>query len=103
MSEQYFYVGFKFSPKFGVHTVRTTRGHEAIVEVPKELVRQKQLESINEHAREKVIALDFARRAALATFSSSVDDRCPFRSTSLPLCAASRASANSAMLRRSSG
>jgi hypothetical protein len=70
MSGQYFYLRFKFSPKIGIRTAPIAREHEAVVEVPKELVRLKQSELMNENPREKVIALDFARRAALATFST---------------------------------
>ena len=70
MSEQYFYLRFKFTPKFGIRTVPITKEREAVVEVPKELVQRKQSELINENPREKAIALDFARRAALATFST---------------------------------
>ena len=70
MSEQYFYLRFKFTPRFGIRTVPITKQREAVVEVPKELVQRKQSESINENPREKAIALDFARRAALATFST---------------------------------
>ena len=70
MSGQYFYLRFKFSPKIGIRTVPIAKEHKAVVEVPKELVRLKQSELMNENPREKAIALDFARRAALATFST---------------------------------
>jgi hypothetical protein len=70
MSSEYFYVRFRFSPKLGVRTGSTTRQHEAVVEVPKYLVQRQQSEFMNENRREKTIALDFARRAALAIFST---------------------------------
>jgi hypothetical protein len=70
MSGEYFYVRFRFSPKIGVRTRPAARQHEAVVEVPKYLVQRRQLELINKNPREKVIALDFARRAALAVFST---------------------------------
>ena len=69
MSEQHFYVRLKFLPKFCVPSVPNTKQHEAAVEVPKYLVQRKQSELVNENSREKVIALDFARRAALALFA----------------------------------
>jgi hypothetical protein len=69
MSEQYFYVRLKFMPKFCFPSVPNTQEHEAAVEVPKYLVHRKQSELINENLREKAIALDFARRAALTLFS----------------------------------
>jgi hypothetical protein len=69
MSDEYFYVRFRFSPKIGVRTGPNTRLHEAVVEVPRDLVQRKKSE-FNENPREKAIALDFARRAALALFST---------------------------------
>jgi hypothetical protein len=65
MSDQFFYLQLKFTPKIG-HTAPITNEREVVVEVPKDLVR-KQSELINENLRE-VIALDLARRAALGTF-----------------------------------
>jgi hypothetical protein len=73
MSEQYFYVRLKFIPKFGTTSELNVKQHEAAVEVPKSLVQRKQSELINENPREKAIALDFARRAALAIFSTGAD------------------------------
>jgi len=73
MSEQYFYVRLKFIPKFGMPSVLNIEQHEAAVEVPKCLVQRKQSELINENSREKAIALDFARSAALAIFSTGVE------------------------------
>jgi hypothetical protein len=70
MSDEYFYVRFRFGSKFGVRTGPTTEQYEAVVEVPRDLVQRKLLEFISENPREKAIALDFARRAALATFST---------------------------------
>jgi hypothetical protein len=63
MSDQFFYLQFKFIPKIG-HTFTDER--EVVVEVPKDLVQRKS-ESINEGLRE-VIALDLAKSAALGTF-----------------------------------
>ena len=63
MSDQFFYLQLKFTPKIG-HTFTDER--ELIVEVPKDLVQRKS-ESINESLRE-VIALDLAKSAALGTF-----------------------------------
>jgi hypothetical protein len=71
MSDEYFYVRFRFSPKLGVRTGPTTRPQQAVVEVPRDLVRRKQSEFMNENPREKTIALDLARRAALAVFSAA--------------------------------
>jgi hypothetical protein len=63
----------KFSPQIGFRTGSFTKQHEAVVEVPKDLVQRKQSELINENPREKAIALDFARRAALAIFSKGLN------------------------------
>ena len=70
MSDEYFYLRFRFSPKIGVRIAPSTGQHEAVVEVPRNLVQRKKLEYMNENPREKAIALDFARRAALALFST---------------------------------
>src|SRR5580704_15333918 len=63
MSDQFFYLRLKFTPRIG-HTFTDER--EVVVEVPKDLVQRKS-ESINESLRE-VIALDLAKSAALGTF-----------------------------------
>jgi hypothetical protein len=73
MNDQYFCVRIKFIPKFGTASVQNIRQHEAAVEVPKSLVQRRQSELINENPREKAIALDFARKAALAIFSTGAD------------------------------
>jgi hypothetical protein len=79
MSEQYFYVRLKFIPKFGTTSELNVKQHEAAVEVPKSLVQRKQSELINENPREKAIALDFARRAALALFALGAEPIvCPY-------------------------
>jgi hypothetical protein len=68
MSSRFFYVQLKFTPKIRSYSLPRTRQHGAVVEVPKDLVRRKQSEIINENPSEKAIALDLARRAALGTF-----------------------------------
>jgi hypothetical protein len=68
MSNQFFYVQLKFTPKIGTDRVPMIKPHEAMVEVPNDLVQRKQSEIINENPREKVIVLDLARRVALGTF-----------------------------------
>jgi hypothetical protein len=73
MSKQSFYVRLRFIPKFGTASVLNIKQHEAAVEVPKHLVQRKQSELTNENPREKAIALDLARNAALAIFSTGAD------------------------------
>ena len=63
MSDQFFYLQLKFTPKIG-HTFTDER--EVVVEVPRDLVQRKS-ESMNESLRE-VIALELAKSAALGTF-----------------------------------
>jgi hypothetical protein len=70
MSDEYFYLRFRFSSKIGDRFGPSTKQHEAVVEVPRDLVQRKQSEFIHENPREKAIALDLARRAALAIFST---------------------------------
>ena len=67
MSDQFFYLQLKFTPKIG-HPFTDER--EVVVEVPKDLVQQKS-ESINESLKE-VLALGLAKSAALG----HVPDRC---------------------------
>jgi hypothetical protein len=68
MTEKFYYIEFKFIPKKERHIHR-----EAVVEVPKELVRRKQTELINGNRREKGVALDLARGVALAAFSTGAE------------------------------
>jgi hypothetical protein len=74
MSSRFFYVQLKFIPKSGLTELPMSKQHGAVVEVPKDLVQRKQSEIINENPREKAIALDLARRAALGTFPT-VEER----------------------------
>ena len=68
MSKQFFYVQLRFTPKVGIERAPIIEQHEAVVEVPKDLVQRKQAEIMNQNPREKVIVLDLARRAALGAF-----------------------------------
>ena len=53
MSSQFFYVQLKFNPKIGTDKMPVTRRHEAVVEVPRDLVEGKQSENASENSREK--------------------------------------------------
>jgi hypothetical protein len=68
MSNQFFYVQLKFTPKIVTEIAPMTGEHEVVVEVPKDLVQHQQSELNSENPREKVVVLDLARRAALGTF-----------------------------------
>ena len=68
MSDQFFYLQLKFTPKIG-HTFTDKR--EVFVEIPKKLVQRKS-ESVNESLKE-VIALDLAKSAALSTFPTDAE------------------------------
>ena len=74
MSDRFFYVQLKFTPKIGTDRVPRTKQHGAVVKVPKDLVRRRQSEILGDNRREKAIALDLARRAALGTFPT-VEER----------------------------
>jgi hypothetical protein len=65
MAEKFYYIAFRFIVKKESHLPR-----EAVVEIPKELVRRKQEELINGDRRDKGVALDLARGVALAAFST---------------------------------
>ncbi len=69
MNDQYFYLQLNFTPKFGTRIYPNTGEHKVAVEVPKDLVRRKRSESSNATVREKAVALNLARNAALRTFS----------------------------------
>jgi hypothetical protein len=73
MSSQFFYVQLKFTPKMGTERVPVITQHEAVVEVPKDLVQRKQSENTSANSREKVIVLELARRAALGTFPTVLE------------------------------
>ena len=68
MSDQFFYLQLKFTPKIG-HTFTDER--EVLVEIPKKLVQRKS-ESVNESLKE-VFALDLAKSAALSTFPTDAE------------------------------
>ncbi len=68
MSDQFFYLQLKFTPKIG-HTFTDER--EVLVEIPKKLVQRKS-ESVNESLKE-VIALDLAKSAALSTLPTEAE------------------------------
>ena len=71
MSDQFFYVQLKITPKIG-HTFTDER--KVVVEVPKDLVQRKS-ESINESLKE-VLALGLAKSAALGTFPTGCGTSC---------------------------
>lgn len=68
MTDQFFYLQLKFTPKIG-HTFTDER--EVLVQVPKDLVQRKS-ELIGENLRE-VLALDLAKSAALDTFPTEAE------------------------------
>jgi hypothetical protein len=68
MSDRFFYLQLKFTPKNG-HTFTDER--EVVVEVPKDLVKRKS-KLINEGLKE-VLALDLAKSAALGAFPADAE------------------------------
>jgi|SRR5580693_3331031 hypothetical protein len=67
MSQQ-FYVHLRFIPKMVTLAFPVLRQREVVVEVPKDLVQHRLSELVNEKLGEEAMALNLARRAALATF-----------------------------------
>jgi hypothetical protein len=65
-----FVVRLIFTPKIGISTAPCTRQYAAVVEVPKDIVDRRRSELIDRNLSAKAIALDLAREAALATFST---------------------------------
>jgi hypothetical protein len=68
MSDRFFYLQLKFTPKNG-HTFTDER--EVVVEIPKGIVKRKS-KLINEGLKE-VLALDLAKSAALGTFPTEAE------------------------------
>ena len=58
-----------YTPKTETGAVALARHYTAVVEILSDLVRRKQTDSANQNLREKAIALDLARQAALSTFA----------------------------------
>ena len=69
MSEQFFYVHLKFTPKSVSLAAPIGSPHEIVVEVPRWLLHQRQSDLVGRHSTEKAIALDIARDVALKTES----------------------------------
>ncbi len=67
MSEQFFYVHLKFTPKSLSLAAPIGNPHEIVVEVPRGLLNQRQLDLVGQDFTEKAIALDIARDVALKT------------------------------------
>jgi hypothetical protein len=68
MSEQFFYIRLKFTPKIG-HTFTGRR--EVVIEVSKDLVERKSA-LVNESLK-MVVALDLAKSASLGTFPTEAE------------------------------
>jgi hypothetical protein len=68
--EKAFIVRLIFTPKIGTSTAPLTWQHTAVVEVLIDVVHRKRSEFVNQNLREKTIALDLARQAALSTFAT---------------------------------
>ena len=53
MSDQFFYVHLKFTPKIGTDRAPMTKQHEAVVEVPKDLVQRSQSRNFKRESKGK--------------------------------------------------
>jgi hypothetical protein len=73
LSDDVFVVRLIFSPNREIITVPFIRQFAAVVEVPKNLVHQRRSELIGQNLSEKAIALNLARRAALAALSTGAE------------------------------
>jgi hypothetical protein len=69
MSEQFFYVHLKFTPKSISLAAPIGSPHEIVVEVPKGLLKQRQSDVVGQDFTEKATPLDLARDVALQTAS----------------------------------
>jgi hypothetical protein len=64
MSQQFFYIQLKFTPKIRTDATPSPHTREVVIEVPKHLVQS----SGSGSAQEKAVAIVLARRAAVSTF-----------------------------------
>jgi hypothetical protein len=60
MSEQFFYVHLKFTPKSVSLAASIGSPHEIVVEIPRGLLNQRQSDLVGQGFTEKAIALDLA-------------------------------------------
>ena len=67
MTEQFFYVYLKFTPKSVSLAAPIGNPHEIVVEVPRGLINHRQSDLVGQDFKEKAIALDLARDVALKT------------------------------------
>ncbi|MGA8656019.1 MAG: hypothetical protein WB586_07690 [Chthoniobacterales bacterium] len=67
MSEQFFYVHLKLTPKSVSLAAPIGNPHEIIVEVPRGLLHRRQSDLVGQDFTEKAMALDLARDVALKT------------------------------------
>src|ERR1700759_1897108 len=70
MNEQFLYVQLKFTQKIRTAAMPMPHQREVVIEIPRDLLQSKQSHLANDIPREKIIAMDLARRAALSTFST---------------------------------
>jgi hypothetical protein len=68
MNQQFLYIQLKFTESIRTAARPTPHQREVVIEVPRDLLQSKRSHLANELEREKIIALDLARRAALSTF-----------------------------------
>jgi hypothetical protein len=68
MNEQFLYIQLKFTQKIRTAAMPMPHQREVVIEVPRDLLQPKQSHLANDIPREKIIAVDLARRAALSTF-----------------------------------
>ena len=69
MSKQFFYLHLKFTPKSLSLAAPIGNPHEIVVEVPRGLLHQKQLDPADQGSTDETIALNLARDVALKTAS----------------------------------
>jgi hypothetical protein len=73
MNEQFLYIQLKFTPKITTAAVPMSQQREVVIEVPRDLLQSKQSELANDIPREKILAVELARRAALSTFPTEAE------------------------------
>jgi hypothetical protein len=85
MNEQFLYVQLKFTQKIRRAAMPMPHQREVVIEVPRDLLQSKQSHLANDIPRERIIAIDLARRAALSTFPTVAERAMELYDEDLPI------------------
>jgi dihydropteroate synthase len=90
MNGQFLYVQLKFTQKIRRAAMPMPHQREVVIEVPRDLLQSKQSHLANDIPRERIIAIDLARRAALSTFPTVAERAMELYEEDLPILCENR-------------